>query len=337
MKRKNNEVDSSLDPQSILNTNRTHVVAEEVTEEDLRDKAAARKQKIVSWCIVAGVVVALVLVFVVGGIVSHYQYQKKQEQEAEEARIAALKEPREDTVYFGGTEPELASYQINYNVVNAYYTKENGMCVVVSFANGHDVAVPVTEVSVTLRRDGELVASGRVRNIVDVTIPATGDVDYTFYLDPSLVKITDVKEDENVEWEVMADCDVPEEAQEKALEPRTDGTFWTATEPAVAADQLTHAVLKAYYTNEGGIQLTVAVVNGKDVAVDVQAMQIRLYQTVTGQEERLLVATHELSQVALIPAGGKATSSVYLSPEEVTNSALTRSDTLTWEIEYQTE
>lgn len=337
MKRNHKISDPSSDPQSILNTNRTHMVAEEVTEATEPEKAASRKQKIISWLIIAGVVVALVLVFVVGGIVSKNQYNKKQAQEAEEARLAALKEPREDTVYFGGKEPDLVSCQINYNVINAYYSKENGMYVVVNITNGHNLAVPVTEVSVTLRRGEELVASGRVRNIVDLTVPASGDVDYTFYMDPSLVKITDVRENEDVEWEITVISDVPEEAQKLAMEARSNGTFWKGVDPEAVAGQVTYAVSEAYYTNEGGIQLALTLANGTESAADIPSFQVKLYQTVAGQEERLLAAESEVTQSVIIPAGGKATYAVYLSPDDVANTSLTREDTLTWEIEYQTE
>lgn len=338
MKRDKKMKDASFDSPSILDTNSARLTTD-FAEEELKDKSASRKQTIISVVIVLCVLVALALVFVLGGIVSNYQYEKKQKEEAEASRLAALKDPREDTIYITGDEPELLAHRVTWNAVSAYYSNENGMYITMNFANGHATAVPVTEISVWLKRGDELVASGRVRNIVDLIIPASGDVDYTFYLDPSLVKITDLKENIDLVWELEVTTDVDEESQALAKEKREDTVTIVGEKPQIVTDEVTYAVTEAYYTKENGMCVTVVFTNGKETAISMKEVAVKLYSIVPDQEEKLLVASSELSltQATTIPAGGTVTYTHYVDPDDVEITALAEEDQLEWVIAYTAE
>lgn len=338
MKQDKQQRDMRFDAQSILNTNSAKMESSipEKTEAEIR---ASRKQRIISLIVVLGVVLALVAVFVLGGIVSDYQAKKKQEEEAEAARIAALKEPRPDTIYITSEEPELLPYRVTWSVIDAYYSNENGMYITMNFANGHATAVPVKEINVWLKRDEELVASGRVRNITDLVIPATGDVDYTFYLDPSLVKITDLKENVDLVWEMEITTDVDAESQALAKEKREDSLVITGELPQVQAGAVTYAVTEAYYTNDNGICMSLVFANGKDTAIRMKEVNVKLYNLVSDEGDGLLVTEGDLSiaQSADIPAGGMVTYTHYFDADTVVITGLTEDDRLNWVVEYKAE
>ena len=338
MKRDKKVDNMSMDPQSILNTNRAQMALETLEEERI-DRAAARKQKIVSLFIVLAVVVALALVFVLGTIVSQQQAEQEKKEEEEAARIAALKDPREDTIYITSEEPELLPYRMTWSAISAYYSKENGMYITMNFANGHATAVPVTEISIWLKRGDELVASGRLRNIVDLVVPAAGDVDYTFYLDPSLVKITDLGENEDLMWEFEVTTDVEEESQELAKEKREDSLTVTGEKPQVVEGEITYAVTEAYYTNETGMYVTLTFANGKDTAISMKKVSIKLYSDLEELEEDPLVVADELilEESTPIPANGTVTYTHYIIPESVLITELTEKDVLRWVVEYEAE
>lgn len=338
MKQDKKERDVVFDSQSILNTNSAKMEASipEETETEIR---ASRKQRIVSLIVVLGVVLAVVAVFVLGGIVSENQAKKKQEEEAEAARIAALKEVRADTVYITSEEPELLPYRVTWSAINACYSNENGMYITMNFANGHDTAVPVKEINVWLKRGEELVASGRLRNIVDLVIPAAGDVDYTFYLDPSLVKITDLEEDVDLVWEFEITTDVDAESQALAKEKREDSLVITGEKPQVQPGAVTYAVTEAYYTNDNSICMTLVFANGKDTPIQMKEVNVKLYNLVSDEEGGLLVTEGALSiaQSADIPAGGMVTYTHYFDADTVVITELTEDDRLNWVVEYKAE
>ena len=338
MKRDKKVDNMSMDPLSILNTNRTQM-ALETLEEERAAKAASRKQRLISLLIIFGVLVVLVLVLVLGGIVSQQQAEKKQKEEEEAARIAALKDPREDTIYFTSEEPELLPYRVTWSAINADYSKENGMYITMNFANGHATAVPVTEISVWLKRGDELVAAGRIRNIVDLIVPAAGDVDYTFYLAPSLVKIPNLGENEDLLWEFEVTTDVEEESQELAMEKREDSLTITGEKPQTVAGEITYAVTEAYYTNETGMYVTLSFANGKEAAVAMKKVSVKLYSDLEELEDDPLVASDELilDEETLIPAGGTVTYTHYIVPENVSITKLTETDVLRWVVEYEAE
>ncbi len=336
MKPENKKRDTEFDKQSILNTNSAKMTPEtvEISEEE---RKASRKQKLVSLFIFLGVVLFLVAVFVLGGIVSNYQYKKEQAEKAEAARIAALKEPRADTIYITGEEPELTPYQVTWSVVNAYYSNENGMHIVMNFANGHETVVPVEEINVWLHRGDELVASGRLRNIVDLAVPAIGDVDYFFYLDPSLVKIADLKEDEDLTWNVQVTYDLDDEAEALALEKREDSAEVPGeASPELVMDEVTYAVTEAYYTNEAGLYVTVAFANGTAADVSLKTVDVVLYDTAQDSADGVM-ASGESTVDKVIPANGTLSHTFYIAPEDVVVSALAEGVTHGWEINYTTE
>lgn len=327
---------ASYDAESLLNTNRTKMGSELSVE---TGNKSSRKQRIISIVIVLSVIAALAAVFILGGIVSKLQYEKQQKEEAEAARLAALKEARPDTIYITGEEPELMPYRVTWSAIYAYYSNENGMYITMNFANGHETAVPVTEISVWLKRGEELVASGRLRNIVDLVIPAAGDTDYTFYLDPSLVKITDIEENVDLEWELQVTTDVDEESQKLAKEKREDTLVIKGDKPQVEAGAVTYAVTEAYYTNEDGMYMTLSFANGTETALDIEEVSVKLYSLVADSEEKVLVASGDLSieQATNIPAGGMATYTYYFEPESVEITELTEKDPIEWVIEYKAE
>lgn len=335
MKRNKKKQDTLYDAESILNTNRTEMESEADTVGD----KPSRKQKIISIIIVLCVIAVLAAVFILGGIVSNLQYEKEQKEQAEAERLAALKEAREDTMYITGEEPELLPYRVTWNVINAYYSNENGMYITMNFTNGHATAVPVTEISVWLKRGDDLVASGRLRNIVDLVIPAEGDADYTFYLDPSLVKIADLEENVELEWELEVTTDVDEESQAIAKKQRGDSLVTTGDEPRLAEGQVTYAVTNAYYTNEGGLSVTLAFANGTDAGVTIDTLSVELHTAVADTEETVPVVSEEfaITPTGVIPVGGRAAYTLYFEPESVEIAELTETDSLEWVIDYQTE
>lgn len=320
----------SSDPQSILNTNSARMSTEPL-EDEIRENDPARKSAIVSTIVILCVIVAIIAAVVLAAVLSPTE-------ETEDTPKEDPKDVAADTIYINGDEPELLAHRVTWSGIQACYSNENGMYITMNFANGHEVAVPVTEINVWLKRGDELIASGRVRNIVDLVIPAVGDVDYQFYLDPSLVKITDLEEDIDVTWEFEITCEVDEEAQQVALEKRDDALSIKGEEPTVKANEVTYAVTEAYHTNEGGMYVTLGFANGTDTVVDVKELAVKLYTSISELEEKLLVADDVfLVENGKILVGKTQNYTIYFDPDTMDGTILKDTDPVEWEIKYKAE
>lgn len=91
-------------------------------------------------------------------------------------------------------QPELTDDGLSAVINEMYYTKGGYLCVRMTLGNGNDTPQHLTSLSVTLTNEDseEKIAGGYTSKISKkYTVPANGYNEYTFYLSPEHVSVTD--------------------------------------------------------------------------------------------------------------------------------------------------
>lgn len=169
---------------SILETN-----SKITPPEDKRAQPKSRKlprRELVNRIVAAVLTVVLIVgIFVGGGLLSEWQYQKEQ-------AAQAAREMREGSPVFQNDEIQAEEGKLVANLTEAYYSAENGMWLVMTFANGEDTAATVQRVEYTINtEDGKRIVGGVADKIENCVVAAGGIKKLAVYAAPQYVSITD--------------------------------------------------------------------------------------------------------------------------------------------------
>lgn len=165
-----------------------------------------------------GIILGLVVVFI--GVMLFVQLRGKGTDE------------REGSGHFYDTEnyPELSAEGIKGAVTEAYYTKNDSLCVKLRLSNGINAAHYMTSLEVKVENeDGKTIASGYTKQIPDgYSIPAEDYNTFTFYITKDFVQIPDDDLDQ-LSYEITVKGEVDSDALASARATSTTGTTTETT------------------------------------------------------------------------------------------------------------
>lgn len=169
---------------SILETNSK--ITPPAAERVQRKNRKLPRRELVKRLLAAVTAVVLVVGIVVGGgLLSEWQYQKEQ------AELAA-REMRENSPVFQNDEIQTEEGKLVANLTEAYYSAENGMWLVITFANGEDTTTTVQRVEYTVsNKDGKRIVAGVADEIDGCVVTAGSIKKLAVYAAPQYVSITD--------------------------------------------------------------------------------------------------------------------------------------------------
>lgn len=184
MKREKNEYLSTEMTSSILETN-SKITPPKKEFAPAQRRKLPRRQLVKRILAAVTAVVLVVGIFVGGGLLSEWQYQKEQ-------AAQAAREMREGSPVFQNDEVQTEEGKLVANLNEAYYSAENGMWLVMTFANGEDTAATVQRVEYTINtEDGKRIVGGVADKIENCVVAAGGIKKLAVYAAPEYVSITD--------------------------------------------------------------------------------------------------------------------------------------------------
>jgi len=182
-------------------------------------------------------------------------------------------EPAPGRTYFkSNIEPELSAEGVKGRLKEAYYTKDGKLAVTLRLSNGMATEQKLVKLDIRIFNDNdETVAAKTIERFKPAcTITANGRVDYYFEIEKKYVKLSDdplkslgttmeigsqsTGNDKNGQ---QSDGKGP-----KDIAPGREYYENTGNIPALSADGVNASVIRARYTNDGSLAVTLSVSNG---------------------------------------------------------------------------